>query len=262
MENLSKYNPEGSDLRKMQLKMLDILCFIDSVCVKHNISYWLAYGTLLGAARHGGFIPWDDDLDIEMFKDDYDKLLNILKKELPENFILQTHHTDRNFVFPIAKVRDKNSVVYELKDADKNYKYRGIYIDLFYLEKGNTFWAKLTNNIQKVPFFFTLIKNDEIGFISGIRKLTYFLTHSVIFSLIRFFLKFSGCKSYIAAFGTGINANRNIDIILPLQKISFEGKYFNVPNNYEACLKELYGDYMKLPDEGKRRVHTMKIEFL
>ena len=61
-----RYNPNGSTLRKQQLRMLEMLQYIDSVCKKHNIRYWLCSGTLLGAVRHGGFIPWDDDVDIEM----------------------------------------------------------------------------------------------------------------------------------------------------------------------------------------------------
>lgn len=63
-----KYNPDGSILRQHQLKMLDILIIIDRICKKHGIKYWISDGTLLGAVRHGGFIPWDDDLDIQMMR--------------------------------------------------------------------------------------------------------------------------------------------------------------------------------------------------
>ena len=86
MEDFSKYNGEGTMLRKAQLRMLDILIAVDKICRKHNIPYWLDYGTLLGAVRHGGFIPWDDDLDISMMKEDYDRFLTIASKELPEQF--------------------------------------------------------------------------------------------------------------------------------------------------------------------------------
>ena len=67
-EDFSKYNGEGTMLRKAQLRMLDILVEVDKVCKRHNIPYWVDYGTLLGAVRHGGFIPWDDDLDISMME--------------------------------------------------------------------------------------------------------------------------------------------------------------------------------------------------
>lgn len=77
-----RYNPDGSILRKQQLRMLEMLQYIDFVCKKHNIRYWLCSGTLLGAVRHGGFIPWDDDVDIEMLREDYKRLVRILKRTL------------------------------------------------------------------------------------------------------------------------------------------------------------------------------------
>lgn len=70
-----RYNPDGSTLRRQQLRMLEMLQYIDVICKKHNIKYWLTSGTLLGAVRHGGFIPWDDDLDIEMLKEDFGKFV-------------------------------------------------------------------------------------------------------------------------------------------------------------------------------------------
>src|SRR4028118_1460533 len=89
MEDLSHYNPEGSVLRRAQMRMVEILDGFDGICKKHNIDYWLVWGTLLGARRHGGFIPWDDDLDVAVLQSDYKKLLTILEKELPKNLKLQ-----------------------------------------------------------------------------------------------------------------------------------------------------------------------------
>ena len=72
-----KYNPDGSDLRRIQLRVLEILKIIDSICKKHDILYWLEGGALLGAVRHGGFIPWDDDIDIQILRKDRKKLKKI-----------------------------------------------------------------------------------------------------------------------------------------------------------------------------------------
>src|SRR3954468_21006016 len=106
VDDLSIYNPEGSELRRAQLKMLEILEAFDKICRKHNINYWLVCGTLLGARRHGGFIPWDDDLDIAILQSDYDKLMLILKEELPEHLKLQTQETDKKYWYFHPKIRD------------------------------------------------------------------------------------------------------------------------------------------------------------
>ncbi|EYE54801.1 LicD family protein, partial [Bacteroides fragilis] len=109
MEDLNRYNKEGSDLRKLQYRMLELLEVLDKICKKHNLPYWLEGGTLLGAVRHGGFIPWDDDLDVQMLRSDYKKLLKILPKELPGNIALQTFKTDKGYYRYVAKLRDLNS---------------------------------------------------------------------------------------------------------------------------------------------------------
>ena len=89
-----KYNPEGSILRQIQLGALDALVEFDSVCKKNNIQYWLDSGTLLGAIRHGGFIPWDDDIDVCVLMRDYKRLLKCLKKELKGNYKLHNGRKD------------------------------------------------------------------------------------------------------------------------------------------------------------------------
>ena len=109
-----RFNPDGSILRRQQMRMLELLEAVDKVCKKHNIPYWLSSGTLIGAARHQGFIPWDDDLDIEMLREDYLRLLKVLPQELPDNFALQTHETDHNYIFIYGKLRDKDSYLDEV----------------------------------------------------------------------------------------------------------------------------------------------------
>src|SRR5215217_8007431 len=132
MEDLSHYNPQGSDMRRAQMRMLEMLDVFDSICRKHDIKYWLDWGTLLGAKRHGGFIPWDDDLDLSILRSDYKKLLSVLKEELPENLKLQTRETDKTYLRYHPKIRDTKSVYH-----DKNgviYEYRGIFFDIFLIE--------------------------------------------------------------------------------------------------------------------------------
>ena len=98
-----RFNPEGSMLRRQQQRMLDILLYVDKVCRENDIRYWLSSGTLLGAVRHGGFIPWDDDLDIEMLKEDYEKFMRVFVDN--DDYVLQTRHNDKYYLLPFAKLR-------------------------------------------------------------------------------------------------------------------------------------------------------------
>ena len=84
-------------MRRTQLRLLEILDVFDGICRKHGIDYWLDWGSLLGARRHGGFIPWDDDLDVSLLRKDYKRLLAALEAELPEDLKLQTRKTDNKY---------------------------------------------------------------------------------------------------------------------------------------------------------------------
>ena len=117
-----RFNPEGSLLRRQQMRMLDILLEVDKICKRHDIQYWLSSGTLIGAMRHDGFIPWDDDLDIEMMRSDYLRLMEVLPKELPEWLALQNSDTDENYFFFYAKVRDRRSRMLEQNNYDRLWK--------------------------------------------------------------------------------------------------------------------------------------------
>ena len=132
-----KYNPDGSDLRKIQLRVLDIMVIIDSICKKYNIPYWLEGGALLGAVRHGGFIPWDDDIDIQILRKDCKRLKKILQKELPLSFVLQTSDSDKFYFGRMMKVRDLNSTIITPNLFECKSKYRGVFVDIFTMDYVN-----------------------------------------------------------------------------------------------------------------------------
>ena len=130
----ARFNPDGSPLRRQQLVMLEMVQELDRICRKHHIPYFLYGGTLLGAIRHNGFIPWDDDLDVGLMRNDYLRLMQVLPDELPSHIVLQTNDTDRNYFYFFAKLRDTRSFLDE-GAYDRCFKYRGIFIDIFPFDK-------------------------------------------------------------------------------------------------------------------------------
>ena len=120
---MQEENYEELNLRDAQIIMLNILKEIDKICKKHNLIYFLDGGTLLGAVRHKGFIPWDDDVDIGMPREDYRKFLKIAQKELPDYLFLQTFETDKYYdIYQVpSKVRDNRTLIFE-HNVPKNKK--------------------------------------------------------------------------------------------------------------------------------------------
>ena len=106
-------------LRKLQLTQLEMLKYVDSFCKANGINYSIAYGTLLGAVRHKGFIPWDDDLDICMPRDDYNKFIELWKDT--DTYLLQNHNTDNDFSQSFTKIRKKNTAFVQEVDLNCNY---------------------------------------------------------------------------------------------------------------------------------------------
>ena len=243
----AKYNPDGSTLRKAQLRMLDILKCVDSICRKHKIPYWLSSGTLLGAVRHGGFIPWDDDLDIEMLRKDYLRLLPILRKELPENFILQDDISEEGtYPYLFSKVRDKNSRIKE--KSTYKFENEGLYIDIFTLEYSPLLLYKISAKLY-----------DKLCFKKYENRITFnrncLILKKIIFPIFRFFSLF--CRSNILrhTLGVGFMKARYKSDIFPLAEMKFEDNLFLVPHNSHSYLKKMFGEYMTLPQNDKILCH-------
>ena len=105
------------NLREAQLEMLNILTVIDSICDKHGIQYWLFAGTLLGAVRHKGFSPWDDDCDIGMMREDFEKFESVLHQELPSHLFFQTQETDPGYTKKFIKIRSNRIKLIETEES-------------------------------------------------------------------------------------------------------------------------------------------------
>lgn len=258
MEDLRKYNPEGSILRKAQMRMLEILKVFDAICAKHGIEYTLDGGTLLGAVRHGGFIPWDDDLDVNVKREDLLRLRKILPRELPGDFVYQDYTTDPFYPTLIAKIRDRHSYIYE-EPCTERLQEKGIFIDIIPIEEvPNMEWkAKLDywyGHCLRGIHHYADTKDTLLSWI----VLPFAWTLTVC---TRFVNKFRNINQLAHVYGWYAYGGFSKKDYYPIKRMNFEGFEACVPNNPDAVLKALFGDYMQIPPEEKRRVHNSKIEF-
>lgn len=263
-------------LKRLQTTQVEILDEIVRICRKHNLQYFLIYGTLIGAIRHKGFIPWDDDLDIGMPRDDYDKFMNIAKEELDKKYYLQNTSTESQYWLPFGKVR-KNGTIFDepsvAKMSDEIHK--GIFVDIFpfdYVKKNHGF-------LVHVQFILSKAINETMYHKAGVftnrKKLKYgklvaflaLFSRPTLCKLQRMVASFQGKKN--ACFFADFNSSRHylaaiypIAYFLPSCEGEFEGKNYMIPSDYDSYLKMVYGDYMKLPKESERVNHrTLRIVF-
>nr|WP_254596051.1 LicD family protein [Legionella micdadei] len=249
-------------LRQAQLKMLNMLEVVDEICLKHKIDYWLDGGSLLGAVRHQGFIPWDDDLDISMPRASYEHFLRVAPAEIPANMWLQTAQTDPGF-FNLSvplKIRDRNSRFVEAHEQGNEPYQQGIFIDVFVYDSlpVSPFQRKLYKVLAKKILRLLRPKYSAVEAGHGARLYQLleplFSKQMLERALQRIIHKANTSGSpYL---GTGYQCvNSNLVArtdIFPLKRARFETREFNIPNRFDLMLKDLYGDYMTLPPEDQR----------
>ena len=265
-----------NQVHKVQLEMA---LEVKRICQKHDINYFIIAGTLLGAVRHSGFIPWDDDLDIGMLRDEYEKFINVAKAELREEYFLQTWNTDSSFALPIAKVRKKGTKFIE-KNSSKANLHNGIYIDIFPFDNV----PNSTSN-QKVQNWITYILKRVIIVKQGYEiweeqeYFKRFIYKSL--DLITKPLPVYKVKGVLYKEMTKYNSSKTEDVVAiggsygywkesikrkwvdSLTTINFDSYELSCPNEYIKYLEYFYGEYMTLPPEDKRygRHKILEIEF-
>ena len=272
-----RFNPEGSLLRRQQMRMLEILLEVDKICKKHDIPYWLSSGTLIGAMRHDGFIPWDDDLDIEMLRTDYLRLMKVLPQELPDWLALQNNETDPNYFYFYAKVRDRRSRMLEQNGYDRLWREQGIYLDIFPMEPHPIWLHKLTEKTVGHMYKVWRTSTDDQKAIRKVRRI-FRVNDRLLFPCLRAMVSLLPPHSSLptppsslptppsplltSAMGIPFHNPRFVEEIFPLTTHVFEGYQLPVPGNADAHLRHIFGDYMQLPDLDKLAPHVGQLEFL
>lgn len=253
-----KYSPEGSVLRHDQMELLQMLKFFDTICKQHQIEWWLSSGTLLGAVRHQGFIPWDDDMDIVMMKKDYKRLVDIMRKYDSDDYVLQSIETDCNYVCAFAKFRKKKGCVSSHNPHAQFYKWKGIGFDVFVLQESTYLTAQLSSFIYSKAMNLTLYCNNEKIRCCLTRIMQFFL-FKFTFPIIRILFNV-GRKTGELHYAQGTGWARHtfyLSDIYPLRSMSFEDTEFKVPSRYDAYLRNVFGDYLQIPSEEeiKQTIH-------
>lgn len=258
------------ELRKIQLAQLE---YVDKICRENKIEYTLAGGSLIGAIRHGGYIPWDDDIDIELTRSNYDKLMEILMKDLPEKYSL-IYYKVHEVYLPFAKLYD-NRTAYTSKIDTLN-RGTGVFLDIFPMDilpddpsERELFKAEF----QKLSLALNVSTTHGLDYASA-SKWYYFLGKAVLWlpthlknsgkyrilaeNLDQLMSKYQNTENHeLMYLKTGYkNAIFPKEIWEEYEDVKFENLVARKLVNHDAYLTQQYGDYMTLPPENERENHS------
>lgn len=261
-------------LKTVQQLLLGFILDVDRICRKHNIQYFLGGGTLLGAVRHGGFIPWDDDADIMMLRKDYDKFLELAPSELHKGLSLQSNVYDKNCHYEFSKIRLDNTVFATVFSREHTEMHNGLSLDIFCHDAtaNSSLGRKLHKNAT--IFFRALVfnkwnhrkmdnGNKAASFVGNFCKRVFPLNFSqkLLNKTMSLFKNKKNPRYLYDGMGRNIyNGEFPASYLSKAVYVDFEGYKLPVPAEYDKYLKYLYGDYMKLPPASQRiQCHDIKL---
>lgn len=258
MPEIPDRRDEGdTTLRKVQLVQIRLLQYADAVCRKHHLKYWLDFGTLIGAVRHKGFIPWDDDIDIAMPLEDYRKFIEAAACELPEDILLQLPRSrNHDYHQNIVKLVDRYSTALTPYDQIAGDRLNGIFLDVFPVVKAPAIPEKLLRFLAKyIHDGYQLIHLKVHVNLKEILRYYYRLWGYRVLRCVWFLLsKLYPGENYIyEPSGSADQVIMTESGLFPLRELEFENGLFYVPFDYDAHLREIYGNYMELPPENERK---------
>ena len=281
---MTEYTPQV--LRQLWDVEKEIYHTFARICDKHGLRYFAAYGTALGAVRHGGFIPWDDDMDFGMPRADYEKFMQVAPRELDSRYALLEPRTTPGYVMPFAKLTRADSTFIEATDQDRAY-HSGIFIDIFPFdpiypdEKRqekvlHKCWvlARLmvlsTYRAPKLPAGTAGWKAALLKFACGAAHYALRLTGNRTEKLYRRYLDvimtparegvhglYADALQYRYEINYGPSGIFFADkLLFPTTEVPFDGETIAMPHDPAQYLTDIFGDYMQLPPENKRHAHT------
>ena len=251
-----KYAPEGSVRRAVQERLLDMLLYIDKACKDAGIPYRLEGGNVLGALRHGGFIPWDDDIDLAIEKKHYKKLYNYLKAHPHPQYVLQSHETDKCFLRFWFTLRDTNSeYIHKHPNAfNDTFKYRGLQVYLFCMHPRQIPWLY---SIASIIYRYTVPRLTPKSYLLAkfCFDLQRYLLHPLFYGISYLF---GDSQQYMHAYGTPFKYIFPKEVVLPYKEMTFEGHSFPGPAQPEKYCVAHYGNhFMDLPAIEDRHHHDV-----
>ncbi|MFA6866193.1 MAG: LicD family protein [Clostridia bacterium] len=272
----TEYRLDDNGIKKVQAKTLELMKIVHKICIENDIKYTLVFGTFLGAVRHKGFIPWDDDIDIAMTRENYKKLLDIINKQKDIHMVCNEKYKD--YPRDIPKVEMKGTTVLHLYTGEKCPVPSGVFVDIFLLDYVNSnskidkkqnrkyriynWLASFSSNykyvdnaiVEKGKEFKEVKKNYNqrrfIGFFANIFTIKFWVNNAK-----KVFSKNVPSNYYRTALDQRI---MKVNYYENVKLYDFEDTQFFGLEEYDEFLKYCYGDYMKIPEGADRISHCVK----